>query len=116
MRVSEAPKGTLILAFAFTAHPLASRMGPRLRLRSLSQARSMDGPEIINRMASTPSGISPFKFRKPLTMPPIMPPTPAAPTLKAAMRPGSTFALAGSGAGGVAGDGAVALASTLAAA
>src|SRR2546428_11199038 len=30
-RVADAPKGTLILAFAFTAQPLASRLAPQFR-------------------------------------------------------------------------------------
>src|SRR5688500_18707364 len=48
MPVRDAPNGTFNLAFAFTAQPLASRMGPRLRLRSFSQAISIEGPEITN--------------------------------------------------------------------
>lgn len=35
-----------MVARVFTAHPLASRMGARLRLRSLKYARTMDGPEM----------------------------------------------------------------------
>ena len=41
-----APNGTLILARALTAQPLASRIGPRLRLRSLMYARTTDGIEM----------------------------------------------------------------------
>ena len=55
--VSEPPKGTLILRSAFTAQPFASRIGPRLRWRSLSQAMSIDGPEIARSTPTTPSGI-----------------------------------------------------------
>ena len=51
------PKGTLIRAIAFTAHPFASRMGPRLRLRSLSHAMSIEGPEIASKSARIPSGM-----------------------------------------------------------
>src|ERR1043166_6359213 len=114
--VGGAAEGRLILALALTAQPLASSSGPRLRLRSLSQARIMDGPEMMRIMASTPRGIRPFRLRNPLMMPPTMPPTPAAPTLKAAMRPGSTFGLGGSGAAGTGGCPETAAASTLAAA
>ena len=41
--VNELPNGTLILARAFTAQPLASRIGPRLRLRNFMNAISIDG-------------------------------------------------------------------------
>src|SRR5512137_2651085 len=54
--VSEPPKGTLIFALAFTAQPLASRMGPRFRLRSLSQARNIEGTEMASRMPMIASG------------------------------------------------------------
>ena len=84
-------------------------------MRSLSHARSIEGPEIRRIIATTPSGIIPFKFKNPLAMPPIIPPIPAAPTLNAAIIPGSIFCLAGSG-GGAAGGGAVACASSFAAA
>src|SRR5678815_549394 len=55
--VSDAPNGTLSFACAFTAQPLASRMGPRLRFRSLSHAMAIDGPEIANISARMPTGI-----------------------------------------------------------
>jgi hypothetical protein len=41
----------LTLVSVFTAQPLASRIGPRLRCRSFSQAMNIDGPEIASRMA-----------------------------------------------------------------
>src|SRR5262245_41454243 len=55
--VSAAPNGRLILARAFTAQPLASRIGPRLRLRSLSQAMIIDGNEIRRMIPTKTSGI-----------------------------------------------------------
>ncbi len=42
--VRRAPKGTLMLALALIAQPLESRIGPRLRLRSLIHATSTDAP------------------------------------------------------------------------
>ena len=48
----------LMLALVFTAQPLASRIGPRLRWRSLRKAISMDGPEMANMMPTMASGIS----------------------------------------------------------
>ncbi len=41
--VSEPPKGTFIFALAFTAQPLALRIGPMLRSRSLRYAISIEG-------------------------------------------------------------------------
>src|SRR5580704_1463995 len=43
--VRRAPKGILMLALALIAQPFASRIGPRLRLRSLIYARMTDGNE-----------------------------------------------------------------------
>src|SRR5688572_25983302 len=51
--VSDAPNGTFNFALAFTAQPLASRIGPRLRLRSFSHAMIIDGPEITNSSPTT---------------------------------------------------------------
>src|SRR6476659_7408356 len=51
------PNGTFILARAFTAQPLASRMGPRFRFRSLSQAMIIDGIEIISMREMITNGI-----------------------------------------------------------
>src|SRR5258705_13246997 len=48
--VSAPPKGTFILTRPLMAQPLASRIGPRLRWRSLSQAMSIDGVEMRSRM------------------------------------------------------------------
>ena len=61
--MSDAPKGTLIFAFAFTAQPLESRIGPRFRFRSFSQASTIEGPEMIRIIARTPIGIIPLKER-----------------------------------------------------
>src|SRR5271156_2193896 len=55
--VSAPPNGTFILALALTAQLLASRIGPRLRLRSLSQAMAMDGVEITSIMPRMINGI-----------------------------------------------------------
>src|SRR6266545_7498882 len=54
--VSEAPKGMLILARAFTAQPFASRIGPRLRWRSLSHAMTIEGSEIASIAPMTMKG------------------------------------------------------------
>ena len=54
--VSAPPKGTFIFALAFTAQPFASRIGPRLRLRSFSHAIAMDGAEITSMMPAMTSG------------------------------------------------------------
>ncbi len=47
--VKAAPKGTLIFALVFTAQPLASNSGPRLRRRKVKNAINMEGPEISNK-------------------------------------------------------------------
>src|ERR1017187_4280676 len=54
--VNAPPNGTFIRALAFTAQPLASRIGPRLRLRSLSQASNIEGREIASRMPTIARG------------------------------------------------------------
>ena len=53
--VIEAPNLTLSLTRPFTAQPLASRIGPRLRWRSLSQAMSIAGAEMSSRMPAITS-------------------------------------------------------------
>src|SRR5262245_9615219 len=55
--VSEPPSGMLTRVSVFTAQPLASRIGPRLRWRSLSHAISIDGQLIASTIATTPTGI-----------------------------------------------------------
>ena len=47
------PNLTLTRDWAFMAQPLALRMGPRSRLRSLRQAMNMDGPEIRSSTTAT---------------------------------------------------------------
>jgi hypothetical protein len=91
MLVSERPSGMLILVNVFTAQPLASRMGPRLRSRSLSQAMITAGPEITRISPRMPSGIhlpSPKNFSS--TAPKIAV-TPLIATLIAASTPMSIF-------------------------
>jgi len=46
----------LIITRPLMAQPLASRIGPRLRWRSLSQAMSIEGVEITSMMAASTSG------------------------------------------------------------
>ena len=91
MRVSEAPNGTLMRALALTAQPLASSSGPMLRVRSLSQAISIDGPEINSNRPTSPSGIHRPSPKNDCMMAPsaaVMPPTA---TPKAATTPTSNF-------------------------
>src|SRR2546429_873420 len=52
--VKAAPSGTLMRTRPLTAHPFASSNGPSVRCRSLSQASSIEGPE----MASTAPAIA----------------------------------------------------------
>src|SRR3990172_7204714 len=54
--VSEDPKGMLIFARAFTAQPLASRMGPRFLFLSLSHARRTEGHETTRISAANNRG------------------------------------------------------------
>lgn len=54
---SEPPSRVLIRMRPLMAQPLASRSGPRLRWRNLSQAMSMLGPEMASMMPIRPSGI-----------------------------------------------------------
>src|SRR5450631_417532 len=54
--VNAPPNGTFIFALAFTAQPLASRIGPRLRLRNFNHAIAMDGAEITSMTPMTNSG------------------------------------------------------------
>src|SRR5260221_7204389 len=96
-RVSEPPKGTFILALAFTAQPLASRMGPRLRRRNFRYAITIDGVEMARRMAKQAKGIC--HHGSPAILPKI-PPNAASSVVKtkpmAASVPGSVFGLAAS--------------------
>ncbi|MNT14125.1 hypothetical protein D3C72_1491180 [compost metagenome] len=54
---SDPPSRVLMRMRPLMAQPLASRMGPRLRWRSLSHAISMLGPDMANTMPMIPSGI-----------------------------------------------------------
>src|SRR5579859_250866 len=54
--VNAPPNGTFIFALAFTAQPLASRIGPRLRLRNFNQAMAMDGAEMTSMIPTMTSG------------------------------------------------------------
>src|SRR5579862_1992331 len=54
--VNAPPNGTFIFALAFTAQPLASRIGPRLRLRNFNQAMAMDGAEITSKIPAMTNG------------------------------------------------------------
>ena len=56
MVVRRVPNGTLILTRPLMAHPLASRMGPRVRWRSFNQAMSIEGPEMTMTMPTSTSG------------------------------------------------------------
>jgi hypothetical protein len=51
------PRRTFTFMRPLMAHPLASRIGPRLRWRSFSQAISMLGPEIAITMPMSATGI-----------------------------------------------------------
>ena len=53
MEVNVWPKVVLIFTIELMAQPLAFSRGPRLRLRSLSQARSIEGPEMKTTTAPT---------------------------------------------------------------
>src|SRR5690554_7902079 len=45
-----------ILAWAFTAQPFASKMGPKLRRRNLNQANNIEGPETTIKSPKTTNG------------------------------------------------------------
>src|SRR5579871_6547034 len=53
----------------FTAQPEASRIGPKLRLRSFKAATTIEGPEIARITPNTASGIChQERLRKPVTI------------------------------------------------
>src|ERR1017187_10002661 len=52
------PRGTLIFTRPFTAQPVPSRRGPRVRWRSLRNAMSIDGPEMRSSRTTTTRGFS----------------------------------------------------------
>ena len=67
--VRDLPKGILTLARAFTGEPLASRLGPRFRWRSFSQAIITAGPEMTPMMPRIAKGIChQASLRKPVIM------------------------------------------------
>ena len=55
--VSFAPKLKLNLALVFTAQPLASSNGAKLRARNLNQANSIEGPDTNNTIPKSANGI-----------------------------------------------------------
>ena len=99
--MSEPPNGTFILALALTAQPLASRIGPRLRRRSLSQASNIEGSEIASKMPTMASGTCHAgNFAMAPKIPPSAPSKVANTKPMAANVPVSILVLTGTGGGG----------------
>src|ERR1035441_3929941 len=99
--VSEPPNGTFIFAFAFTAQPFASRIGPRLRRRNLSQASNIEGNEIASRIPTMASGTCHAgNFAMAPKIPPTAPSKVANTKPMAANVPVSILVLTGAGGGG----------------
>ena len=103
--VSALPSGKLTRIRPLMAQPVASSSGPRVRWRSLIQAISIDGPEMISTTPPTATslahqGCSPMKPDTKAPRKVAMAPTP---TPRAAMMP--TILPTSTGAGGAVGVG-----------
>ncbi len=87
----------------FTAQPFASRIGPSVRWRSLSQEMSTEGPETTRTIAATAASFAHQGRRSmnPVTNPPSSVPRAPMPTPRAAMIPTIRPTSTGAGATGL---------------